>query len=195
LLGIADSTLTSYLRETGTHSRWRWELLRDPDKEPDARDKDTGLFLHELHFLQSRARGDYFAELARTAEARWRTNWVIQQERAERKRVEDERKAAARRLKGADREERIEARRRMMVEAQQAHKEQYPGDVRKAANRAGELYLGSPVPRTLKQCLAIAAREEEVAFASIRSYLAGVGVRALFAENDGEVREPEREEV
>lgn len=55
------------------------------------------------------------------------------------------------------------------------------GTVREAAMRASQLYLDGSVPRDLKQCIAIAAREHIVSWQSIQAYLAGVGVRVLWA--------------
>lgn len=56
------------------------------------------------------------------------------------------------------------------------------GTVRAAAERAGDLYMSQHIPRTLKQCIAIASSENLVAFGSVIAYLAGVGVRVIAAK-------------
>ena len=197
LLGITTNTLRQWLRDTDPRRRKNCWRGRERWKDPESREGRwdwVGLFMHEVQWLQVNHPDAAIRTEAADIEARWRQGWIEQQEQDRREEETRARKAAERDRKAEAREERIEARKRLMAESLVAHKEQYPGDVRKAANRAAELYLGSPVPRTLKQCLAIAAREEEVAFASIRSYLAGVGVRALFAENSGaDFKEPECE--
>lgn len=53
--------------------------------------------------------------------------------------------------------------------------------VRDAAHRASTLYMDNPIPRSLKQCIAIAAAEHQVSWSSIELYLAGVGVRVLWS--------------
>lgn len=60
------------------------------------------------------------------------------------------------------------------------------GTTRKAAKYASELYLERDTPRTLKQCIAIAAERESVAWGAIQAYLCGVGARALLGNRDAE---------
>lgn len=59
-----------------------------------------------------------------------------------------------------------------------------PGEVRDAAMRAAELYVSGAVPRTLKQCMCIAASEHMVAMWAVQSYLCGIGARTLWADVD-----------
>ena len=80
----------------------------------------------------------------------------------------------------------LELRRQEMEYSRRALGLETHGSVRKAAIRATVLYLGSPIPRTLKQCIAIAANEHVVAWGAIQAYLAGVGARVLWAEDGGE---------
>ena len=55
------------------------------------------------------------------------------------------------------------------------------GTVRGAAMHASELYRSQHIPRTLKQCIAIAAAQHLVSFGAVSGYLAGVGVRVMWA--------------
>lgn len=55
------------------------------------------------------------------------------------------------------------------------------GTVRAAADATAELYLERDTPRSLKQCIAIAANIHKVEHSAILHYLAGVGVRVVLA--------------
>jgi hypothetical protein len=92
-----------------------------------------------------------------------------------------EREAAEERLEEARELGRIAARQKTWEKKRRelAARTDWTGDVRKAAIRTAELYLDSSAGRELKQCIAIASQEEDVAWESIQAYLAGVGVRKI----------------
>lgn len=99
-----------------------------------------------------------------------------QRERAERDRRRAEVEAAKH---GAD----LEAARHART-ALEGLQTETPGTVADAALRASQLYMNERVPRSLKQCIAIAASERLVAWQGIQGYLAGVGARVLWARID-----------
>jgi len=58
-------------------------------------------------------------------------------------------------------------------------------DIQKAAIKASELYLEREEKRTLKQCIAIAAKQYGLEWLAIANYLSGVGARAMIHLRDG----------
>jgi hypothetical protein len=113
----------------------------------------------------------------------WASQYPEVRARFEQDRAERERKRA----------EVAAARHRTDVEAASASRiaveglrTETPGTVADAALRASRLYMDSRIPRTLRQCVAIAASEHLVAWQAIHAYLAGVGARVLWAQIDPE---------
>ena len=153
-----------------TRKKWLCKEWLDSLAESDIQKMLPGsskpLYVHEIRYL---------AERSPAAKA-------IQDQRDNRA----AQRALERSLQADEREaQEAEVRERMQA-AWEAHRESTAADVRHACYRVGELYFNSPIPRTLKQCIAISASENSVSFGSIQAYLCGVGVRSLTAFKHGD---------